>query len=273
MAQTLGQIKLLLGSFGLRPKKRFGQNFLHDDNKMQAILQASELQPGQLVLEVGAGTGALTSRLLEAEAKVVAVEVDRDLWPILDQQFAGAVNLTLIRGDVLQGKHHLNPEVVSAVGDQPFKLIANLPYNVASPLMINLVCQFPQMSHAVVMVQKEVGDRLSAKPGGKDYGPLGIIVQATCGVSEVCTLSPSCFWPQPSVHSSVILLTRRPEPVTRNMDQFVDLVHLLFGRRRKQLGSILGRQQALPEGVSPEMRPERLTVEQLADLARIVNSQ
>ena len=170
MAQTLGQIKLLLESFGLRPKKRYGQNFLHDGNKMQAILHAGELSPGELVLEVGAGTGALTGRLLEAGAKVVAVEVDCDLWPILDQQFTGQSNLTVVQGDVLKGKHQLNPQVVDLLGDKPFKLIANLPYNVASPLLINLVTQFPAMSHAIVMVQKEVGDRLTAKPGGKTYG-------------------------------------------------------------------------------------------------------
>ncbi|MAX26548.1 MAG: ribosomal RNA small subunit methyltransferase A [Phycisphaeraceae bacterium] len=269
MAQTLGQIKLLLESFGLRPKKRFGQNFLHDGNKMQAILQAGDLQPGELVLEVGAGTGALTSRLLEADARVVAVEVDRDLWPILEQQFAGDDRLTLVKGDVLESKHQINPEVVRELGDQPFKLIANLPYNVASPLLINLVTQFEQMSHAIVMVQKEVGDRLAAKPGSKAYGPMGIIVGATCDVSEVCTLSPSCFWPAPSVHSSVILLKRKPEPVTDDLPKFTELVHLLFGKRRKQLGAILGRDQELPQGVDQKMRPEVLTVEQLAALARM----
>lgn len=270
MAQTLGQIKLLLESFGLRPKKRYGQNFLHDGNKMQAILHAGELSPGELVLEVGAGTGALTGRLLEAGAKVVAVEVDCDLWPILDQQFTGQSNLTVVQGDVLKGKHQLNPQVVDLLGDKPFKLIANLPYNVASPLLINLVTQFPAMSHAIVMVQKEVGDRLTAKPGGKTYGPMGIIVGAACDVREVCTLSPSCFWPQPGVHSSVILLTRKSQPVTQNMDQFVALVHLLFGKRRKQLGSILGREHVLPEGIQHEMRPEVLSVEQLATLARML---
>jgi 16S rRNA (adenine1518-N6/adenine1519-N6)-dimethyltransferase len=269
MAQTLGQIKLLLDSYGLRPKKRFGQNFLHDGNKMQAILDAGDLQPGQLVLEVGAGTGALTGRLLEAGAKVVAVEVDRDLWPILEQQFAGEDQLTLVKGDVLEGKHHLNGDVIRELGDQPFKLIANLPYNVASPLLINLVTQFEKMSHAIVMVQKEVGDRLAAKPGGKAYGPMGIIVGATCDVSEVCTLSPSCFWPAPSVHSSVILLKRKPQPVTDDLTKFTDLVHLLFGKRRKQLGAILGRDKALPEGVDDKMRPEVLSVEQLAALARM----
>jgi 16S rRNA (adenine1518-N6/adenine1519-N6)-dimethyltransferase len=270
MAQTLGQIKLLLDSFGLRPKKRFGQNFLHDGNKMQAILAASELQAGELVLEVGAGTGALTSRLLEAEADVIAVEVDRDMWPILDQQFPDQDHLTVIRGDVLNGKHHLNSEVIDALGDRPFKLIANLPYNVASPLIINLVCDFQQMSHAVIMVQKEVGDRLVAKPGGKDYGPLGIIIGATCNVKEICTLAPSCFWPQPGVHSSVILLTRKAQPVTNDLAKFVELVHTLFGKRRKQLGSILGRDQALPEGVTYEMRPEVLSLEQLAALAGLL---
>lgn len=270
MAQTLGQIKLLLDTYGLRPKKRFGQNFLHDGNKMQAILQAGELTEGELVLEVGAGTGALTGRLLEAGAKVIAVEVDRDLWPILDQQFADDANLTVVQGDVLESKHHLNPQVIELLGDKPFKLIANLPYNVASPLLINLVTQFPTMSHAIVMVQKEVGDRLAAKPGSKAYGPMGIIVGATCDVTEVCTLSPSCFWPQPGVHSSVILLKRKSESVVQNMDQFSTLVHTLFGKRRKQLGAILGRDQVLPEGILPEMRPEVLSVEQLAALARIL---
>jgi len=272
MVQTLSHIKNLLASYGLHPKKRLGQNFLHDANKMHAILAASELEAGQHVLEVGAGTGALTSRLLEAGAKVLAVEVDRDMWPILDQEFASNEQLQIIRGDILENKNHLNPEVIAELGDKPFKLIANLPYNVASPLIVTLVSQFPQMSHAVIMVQKEVGDRLAARSGGgKDYGPLGIIVQAVCDVKEVCTLSPSCFWPRPSIHSSVILLTRKAVPVTDNLPKFQELVHTLFGKRRKQLGSILGRDQALPEGVSYEMRPETLSLEQLAALCSLMS--
>ncbi|MEO1237329.1 MAG: 16S rRNA (adenine(1518)-N(6)/adenine(1519)-N(6))-dimethyltransferase RsmA [Planctomycetota bacterium] len=276
MAQTLTEIKQLLAAHGLRPKHKFGQNFLHDGNHMRRILDAADLSAGDVVLEVGPGTGALTERLLDAGARVVAVEVDGDLEPVLRQRLgkeAEAGRFTLIVDDVLAGKHEVNPAVLAAVAEQAagrgFKLIANLPYNVASPLLANLVVDQMSMSDAVVMIQKEVADRLSAAPGSKAYGPLGVLIEALCEVRPVGVLPPSCFWPAPKVASAVVHLRRRTRPMTDDPAALSAVLHELFTKRRKQLGAILGRDAELPPGVSPTARPETLTVEQLVALAEL----
>ncbi|MEM1099888.1 MAG: 16S rRNA (adenine(1518)-N(6)/adenine(1519)-N(6))-dimethyltransferase RsmA, partial [Planctomycetota bacterium] len=253
MAQTLSEIKQLLAAHGLHPKHKFGQNFLHDGNHMRRIMDAAELTPGDVVLEVGPGTGALTERLLEDGAEVVAVEIDTDLEPVLTARMAGlpdgqGEHFTLVVGDVLAGKHTINPAViepvmqrVTASGASGFKLIANLPYNVASPLLANLVVDHLAMSDAVVMIQKEVADRLTAEPGNKLYGPLGILIQALCAVRTVGTLAPGCFWPAPKVASAVVHLKRRATPMTDDPAALSAMLQTLFTKRRKQLGSILGR--------------------------------
>lgn len=269
MPQTLSQIKSLLASHGLRPKHRLGQNFLHDHNQMSKILAAAELTPGERVLEVGPGTGALSEQLLDRGAELVAVEIDADLEPILRHVLAPYGNRAqLIVGDVLANKHALNPQIFERLGDQPFKLVANLPYQIASPLLMNLLIDHPQMTLAVVMVQREVADRLTAGPGGKDYGPLGVMAQAMCHVERIATLPPSCFWPRPQVNSAVVRLRRRDEPLTDDPHQLARALRRLFAHRRKQLGTVLGRQTPLPEGVDPRARPETLSVEQIIALAR-----
>ena len=118
--------------------------------------------------------------------------------------------------------------------------------------------------------EKRTQLRQVAKPGGKDYGALGIIIQATCEVQEICKLAPTCFWPAPKVQSSVILLTRKAIPATDDLAKFADMLHLLFGKRRKQIGTIIGRDQALPEGVTHQMRPETLSLEQLSQLCSLM---
>ncbi|XAM00783.1 rRNA adenine dimethyltransferase family protein [Phycisphaeraceae bacterium D3-23] len=301
MAQTISDIKRLLADHGLHPKKRLGQNFLHDGNHMAKIMGAAALSAGDVVLEVGPGTGALTERLVDAGARVVAVEIDRDMEPILRERLGDRIALHL--GDALEGKHAINPAVVALLEQQraatqraatvrergssqagleqaplpdgrgssnigSFKLIANLPYHIASPLLANLALDHPAMSAAVVMIQKEVADRLLASPGTKAYGPLGILLQAIFEVSRVGVLKPGCFYPPPSIDSAVVALHRRPTPVCDDPHVFSKLLHTLFSKRRKQLGAILGRNSPLPQGVEPTMRPEVLTLDQLCELAR-----
>lgn len=262
--QTLTEIRALLAAYGLRPKHRFGQNFLHDANKIRQIIAAADVQPGDRVLEVGPGTGTLSIALLETGANLLAVEVDRDLEPILQQVLEPwRDRARLLIADILAGKSRINPQVLEALGPGPFKLIANLPYNVASPLLANLALDHPDMRLAVVMIQREVGDRLTAQPGSRDYGPLGILIQAMCHVDIVTTLPPACFWPQPKVDSVVVRLTRRDQPLTDQPHRLAELVQRLFQKRRKQIGAILGRDRALPEGIDPASRPEQLAVEQL----------
>lgn len=268
MPQTLTEIKALLDAAGLHPRKRFGQNFLIDHGKMQRILAAADLQEGDAVLEVGPGTGALTEPLLGAGAQVTAVEIDRDLCMVLRDRFADHARFTLIAGDVMDGKHRLNSAVAEAVMAAPrIKLVANLPYNIASPLLAVLATEYPPMTGAVVMIQREVAERITAAPGGRDYGPLSVILQAMCEVQLVTTLPPECFWPRPSIDSAVVQLVRRAKPLTANPTALAAMCQTLFTRRRKQIGSILGRDRALPAGVQPHLRPEQLTVKQIVELA------
>ncbi len=286
MAQTLSQIQQLLAAYGLHPKKRLGQNFLHDAHHMSRIVEAADIGPGDRVLEVGAGTGALSERLLEAGAELIASEIDADLEPLLRQRLAPwADRVTLVMGDVLAGKRQLAPAVATALGDEPFKLVANLPYNIASPLLVNLALDWPRMRGGVVMVQREVADRLTAAPGtpgspgrpgrpggpssrgGRDYGPLGILIQATCQVKRLATLSPHCFWPSPQVESAVVQITRRARPLSDDLPALAALVQTLFQKRRKQIGSILGRDRITAAGLDPTRRPEQLALAELIDLA------
>lgn len=271
--QSLSQIRQMLTDRGLHPRKRFGQNFLHDHNKLRSILAAASIEAGDRVLEVGPGTGTLTEGMLDAGANVVAVEIDRDLAALLVDYFADRMDrLVLLNCDVLAGKHALNDAIaVHLPPEQPFKLVANLPYNIASPLLVNLAGQWPGLTGGVVMVQREVAERLAAGPGGKTYGPLGILVQLVFEVQLVEHLSAGCFWPAPKVASSVVALTRREAPLSRDLDRVGALVHRLFAQRRKQIGSVLGRDQSWPAGIDPSSRPEQLSVEQLVGLAKVID--
>jgi 16S rRNA (adenine1518-N6/adenine1519-N6)-dimethyltransferase len=287
MAQTISVIRELLNGHGLRPKYRHGQNFLHDGNQMNRIVNSAAAQSGEVVLEVGAGTGALTERLLDAGARVVTVEIDRDLEPILQERLGHyGDHLVLIIDDVLTGKHTINPKVIEAIraiasarglspennpgATQPvgFKLVANLPYNVASPLLVNLAQETAdvRMDLAVALLQREVAERLTANPGTKDYGPIGIMIQSLYHVETIGHVSPTCFWPQPQVESSIIRARRRDTPLC-DPAKLSETLRLIFQRRRKQLGSILGRGLPLPPGIDPTARAEDLSIEQIARLA------
>jgi len=268
MPQTLSQIKDLLRSHGLRPRRSWGQNFLADPNKLREILAAAELQATDTVLEVGPGTGVLTEPMLERAGRVVAVEIDADLAEILRRRIGpDSERFTLIRGDALAGKHALNPAIEEALRgrDQPFKLIANLPYQIACPLLATLAVDWPGMTAALVMVQQEVADRLCASPGGKQFGPISVTLQAMCTCKRIITLSPHCFRPEPKVSSAVVKLTRRAAPLTADPHALQAFTARLFNQRRKQVGSILGRDH-LPTAIPPTARPEQLTVEQIVML-------
>jgi 16S rRNA (adenine1518-N6/adenine1519-N6)-dimethyltransferase len=292
MPQTLSQIKAVLAAHGLRPKHRHGQNFLVDHNHLARIVAAAALVPGEVVLEVGPGTGTLTQALLDAQAdlRVIAVEIDAELEPILRQNLATPIaqgRVELIFTDILENKHTIAPRVLEALHSQgqgnrpdtgrlapgPFKLIANLPYHVASPLLVNLVVDHPALTLALVMVQREVADRLTAGPATKAYGPLGIILQAACAVERVAVLSPGCFWPAPEVASAVVRIERLRHPLTDDLAGFAAAVHRMFAGRRKQLGALLGRDFPFPPGIAPTLRAEALSVEQLVELSRLMTRE
>ncbi len=254
--QTISEIRALLAERGLRPKSRFGQNFLHDKNQLAKLVAAAGVTPGDVVLEIGPGTGTLTETLLDAGAEVVACEIDEDLSRIIEDRFGPRV--TLVRGDCLARQRRLADAVVAALAGRPFRLVANLPYNVASPLMATLLLGHPACTGQFVTIQREVADRLTGAVGTKAYGPLGIIVQTLATVRRIATVKPASFWPAPKVTSAMVAIVPRAEVGLDDPADFARFVHELFGTRRKQLGTIFGRERDWPRGVTPDMRPERL---------------
>ncbi|TVQ51341.1 MAG: ribosomal RNA small subunit methyltransferase A, partial [Phycisphaerales bacterium] len=270
--QTLTEIRSLLAERGLRPKHRLGQNFLHDQNQLRKLLDAAALEPGEVVLEVGPGTGTLTEALVERGAVVIACELDGDLASLIEERLGDRI--TLIRGDCLGSSRSLSSSVVEAIGGRPFKLIANLPYQAASPLMSTLALHHPNCSGQFVTIQREVADRLLASPGTKAYGPLTIIIRAFAEIERIGTLSPQCFWPAPEVTSAMVAIRRKPHVPIDDPARFARFVTRLFTKRRKQLGGTFRNEQLMWKelpGITPTQRPEELTITQLLELERLVS--
>lgn len=253
--QDIATIKSLLASRGLRPKHRFGQNFLHDPGAMRAILQAAAVRPGESILEVGPGTGTLTECLLDAGARVVACELDRDMAAIIRERLGS--RLTLVESDCLLDKHTIHPAVITAIGPTPFRLVANLPYSAATPLIATLLESHPACEGMIVTIQREVADRLTARPDTSDIGPLTITAQLLAKVERVTVLKSGAFWPAPDVTSAVVRLTpHRPRPeLPPNLRDVVDRA---FQQRRKQLRNSLGPDFPFPAGFDAMRRPETL---------------
>ncbi len=264
--QTLAQIKEMLESRGLAPRHSLGQNFLVDHNLIRKLVDASGVSAGSLVMEVGPGTGVLTEELLERGCRVVACELDRGLAAMLRERWGAHDRFTLIEGDCLAGKGAVNPELIAAMGNGPYTLVANLPYGAATPFMLALLVDHPMCRSMHVTIQKEVADRLLASPRTDAYGPISIVAQALARVERVATLPRECFWPRPDVTSAMVSLTRRDDPLTSRGREFADFCQEMFSKRRKQLGSVLGRDHAFPEGVAPENRIEELSIERAVAL-------
>ena len=276
MAQSKHQIEALLAEAGSHPRHRFGQNFMIDQNLVRLVAEAGRAERGDLVIEVGPGTGTLTEELLERSDEVVVVEIDRDLAALLRRRFGDRPNFRLVEGDALAGKHELNAELAAAVHSaagrgRRAKLVANLPYNIASPLVIGLLIEGVEL--LAFTVQKEVADRLRAAAGSEAYGPLTVIVQLMAGVEVLRTLPPQAFWPAPKIDSSLVRLTRNDQlgPLARPFGQFV---HTLFSFRRKTLRRALTQggfdADALlaATGFDAQLRPEMFTPGQFLQLFR-----
>ncbi len=279
MPQSLTEIKSELAARGLRPKHSLGQNFLHDHNQLKKLVAAAAVGPGALVLEVGPGTGTLTETLLDAGCEVVACELDRDMADIVRTRNAlrtpvaghsGAGTLTLVEGDCLDGKHALAPALLAALGGRAFTLVANLPYQAATPLMATLLERHPECLGQFVTIQREVGDRLMAQAGSDAYGPISVLMGLLAHVHQIALLGPGCFWPAPKVNS--VMLAVRPRPASeRPIEPWPPIsafIQRVFGQRRKQLGSILGRVPVTSAGFDPMRRPETLTPDEWLALYR-----
>jgi 16S rRNA (adenine1518-N6/adenine1519-N6)-dimethyltransferase len=265
VAQTKHEIQALLAQAGGQPRHRFGQNFMIDGNLVRLIADAGDISPGDVVIEVGPGTGTLTEEILSRGAKVVAAEIDRDLAAMLRERLGGRSDFVLVEGDALAGKHAVNPELLSAanvtIGGH-VKLIANLPYNIASPLVIELLIAGVEL--LVFTVQKEVADRLKASAGSDAYGPLTVMAQLLADVEVLRTLPPQAFWPKPKIDSSLVRMKRRDQLGDR-VGAFGTFVHALFASRRKTLRKALAMAGADADavlaktGLSPSVRAEELS--------------
>ncbi len=272
--QTFSEIRSLLVSAGLAPQHRFGQNFLTDLNLMRKLLRAAEPQSADVILEVGPGTGSLTELLLETGACVIAVELDRGLAELLRGRLGRRENFTLIEADILAHKHEINPEVLRLLSENVpgpgggRKLIANLPYQIATPLIMELLYSDPPFKSLTCTIQKEVGQRLVAELGSEAYGPLSIIAQTLADVSTITTMPPTAFWPVPKVHSVMVRIVPRCDSEIGRADAlpFAKIVQRAFRQRRKMLRrSLRDWDIAEPEavlaevGVSSDARPEALS--------------
>ena len=262
--QTLTEIKAILASRGLRPKHRFGQNFLHDHNVLRALMKAANICAGEVILEVGPGTGALTDLLVAANAHVIACEMDRDLAAFNRERFQDQI--TLIEGDCLATKHSLNPLITAAINGRPFRLIANLPYQAATPLIAILLNDFPHCMGMHITIQREVAQRLTAAPDTSEMGLLSVMAQFYSSIQMVAEIRPGSFWPEPEVTSAIIAVApHQPRPALPAHLQ--TLLACAFQHRRKQLGSSLSAQFTLPPDFDRTRRPETLSVQEWIDLA------
>lgn len=233
---------------GLEPDPRRGQSFLVDLNLVELLVRTAQIGPSDVVLEVGTGTGSLAAMLAERAAAVVTVEVDRHLFQMAAEELGHLVNVTMLHQDALKNKNNFHPAVISAVrqqleADPPrhFKLAANLPYNIATPVVTNLFLTDIVPETMTVTIQKELAERITARPGTKHYGALSIWIQSLCDAQIVRILPPSVFWPQPKVHSAILHLVYRPEKRGRiaDLEFFHRFVRSMFLHRRKFLRGVV----------------------------------
>lgn len=257
---------------GLRAKRALGQNFVVDANTVRKIARLANIDNHGHVLEIGAGLGSLTLALAETGAQVTAVEVDDQLIPLLHENVDPIDNITVVHADAMK----LNWSELLAGGDQ-WALVANLPYNVATPLVADVLDFVPQVQRMLVMVQKEVGERFCASPSTEAYGALSVKV-AFHGTARIAGIvPPTVFLPKPNVDSALVEIVRHKEPIDAviNQKELFSLVRMGFAKRRKMLrGSLAGRvtpEQFEEADIAPTARAEELSVHDWMRLARIVN--
>ncbi|MCS6915858.1 MAG: 16S rRNA (adenine(1518)-N(6)/adenine(1519)-N(6))-dimethyltransferase RsmA [Myxococcales bacterium] len=265
-------VRARLDRYGLRAKKAWGQNFLVDEHAHQAVVAAAELHPADLVVEIGAGLGTLTERLLRTGAQVVAVERERDMCTVLRAELGHEPRLRLCEQDALQ----LDVARLAEEHGSPVVVVGNLPYCIASPLLFHLLAARDAIHHLVLMLQREVADRLLARPGDNAFSALSAQVQILCEVRRVCQVGAGSFVPVPRVDSTLVRLDPLPSPrvPVKDLRRYAEVVRAAFGQRRKTLrnalGAVFGPAAAAAldrAGIDPSRRGETLTLEEFARLA------
>ena len=264
-------------------QKKFGQNFLIDTHVLDKIIRAAEITKEDMVLEIGPGIGTMTQYLAEAAGKVIAVEIDRNLIPILSETLSMYDNVRIINEDVL--KLDIRKLAEEENQGRPIKVVANLPYYITTPIIMGLFEGQVPVESITVMVQKEVADRMQTGPGSKDYGALSLAVQYYAKPYIVANVPPNCFMPRPKVGSAVIRLTRHDTPPVQVKDEglMFEIIRASFNQRRKTLANGLNNssrlsypQEVIAEAVEklgkgPSIRGEALTLEEFARLSDILS--
>jgi 16S rRNA (adenine1518-N6/adenine1519-N6)-dimethyltransferase len=272
---TRRQVRELLAEHGLSPRRALGQNFVADPNTVRRIANLAGVGPGDRVVEIGAGLGSLTVALAETGADVTAVEVDRHLVPVL-RSVVEPLGVRVVEGDAmsLDWDRVLGGDPAGARGDR-WALVANLPYNVATPLVLDLLAYVPEIDRMLVLVQREVAERLAARPGSKAYGIPSVKVAYWADADVVGRVPPTVFVPQPRVESALVRLRRLAHPpVDADPERLFRLVEAGFGQRRKMLrrslASLVEPSAFERAGVRPEARAEELGLDDWARLADTV---
>ncbi len=275
----------ILKKYHFNFQKRFGQNFLIDSNILEKIVEAAEITPDDCVLEIGPGIGTMTQYLAESAREVIAVEIDKSLIPVLEDTLSSYQNVTVINKDIL--KVDINELVQEKNQGREIKIVANLPYYITTPIIMELFESHVPLKSITIMVQKEVADRMQVGPGTKDYGALSLAVQYYANPKIITCVSPSCFIPKPNVGSAVIRLDKYKEPPVKAEDEafLFAIIRAAFNQRRKTLVNGLShagelevsRQQAeealLKMQLSPSIRGEALTLQEFAVLSNILYCQ
>ena len=269
----------VLQKYNFNFQKKFGQNFLIDTHVLDKIIRESGVTKDDCVIEIGPGIGTMTQYLCENAREVVAIEIDKNLIPILQDTLSAYDNVTVINEDVL--KVDIKKLAEEKNGGRPVKVVANLPYYITTPIIMGLFESHVPIDSITIMVQKEVADRMQVGPGTKDYGALSLAVQYYAKPEIIANVPPNCFIPRPNVGSAVIRLTRYPEPPVQVADEkrMFAVIRAAFNQRRKTLVNALSNAgiynitkektlQALEEmGLSATIRGEALTLAQFAELS------
>ena len=275
----------VLQKYNFNFQKKFGQNFLIDTHVLDKIIEESRITKDDFVLEIGPGIGTMTQYLCENAREVAAVEIDKNLIPILADTLSAYDNVEVINDDIL--KVDINRLAQEKNGGKPIKVVANLPYYITTPIIMGLFESHVPIDSITIMVQKEVADRMQVGPGTKDYGALSLAVQYYAKPEIVANVPPNCFMPRPNVGSAVIRLTRHLEPPVQVEDEkmMFRLIRASFNQRRKTLANGLGNAPDIPLskeqiqesilelGVPVTIRGEVLTLEQFAALSNIVTAK
>ncbi|CDI48299.1 16S rRNA (adenine(1518)-N(6)/adenine(1519)-N(6))-dimethyltransferase RsmA [Clostridium tetani] len=266
--------KDIVNKYNFSFTKSLGQNFLIDDGVIRDIVEGADIEKEDVVIEIGPGSGALTRELLSIAKEVIAIELDSELIPILKEELKEYDNLTLINEDVLKIELH---EIVS--GKENLKLVANLPYYATTPIIAKILKQGVNFKSLTVMIQKEVGERMSAKPKAKEYGSLSLLVQYYCDINIIRKVSPSSFIPRPKVDSVIIKLDKlqKPRVSVKDEELFFKIIRAAFNMRRKTMWNVIKSLSNLDKeiiekafqlsNIDPKRRGETLSVEEFATLS------